>query len=156
PWVIGLLAVVAFGGRSLAVAYRGSLPPRNSVGVADRLRPPERVHVRLLRQQELEERLALEAARLRDGQQQQVLRSHSLGKQARDLPLHGQLADCPLRHVILPRNAVLRQEGEEALSVAFEPLLVCPNRLGRVLPPGDVLVVESIDIFEELTQVVGL
>jgi transposase len=69
PWVIGRLAVVASGGRSLALTYRGSLRPWDGVGVADRPRSPERVHVGLLRLQELQERLALEAARLRDGQQ---------------------------------------------------------------------------------------
>src|SRR5262249_60924523 len=122
--LLAALLVPAFGGQRLwIVGCRGSLPSRHDIGIRDRPRPPEAVHVRLLRQQELQERLALETARLRDGQQQQVLRSHSLVKRTRDLPLHRELPDRPLSHVVLPRNAVLRQKCEEALAVTVEPLL---------------------------------
>src|SRR5262245_14492276 len=69
-------------GRCLVIADRGSLLFRDGVGIPDGFRPPERVHVRLLRQEELQERLALEAARLGDGQQQQVLCGHPLVERA--------------------------------------------------------------------------
>src|SRR4051794_26525757 len=52
----------------------------DGVGITNWPRLPERVQVRLFRQQELEERLSLEAARLGDGQQQQVLRGDPFGE----------------------------------------------------------------------------
>src|SRR5262245_54915830 len=85
---------------------RGALTRDDGVGIPDRPRPPERVHVRFLGQQKLEERLPLETAGLRDGQQEQVLRRDPLEERSRDLPLHRQLPDRALGHVVLPRDAV--------------------------------------------------
>src|SRR5260370_322464 len=81
-------------------------------------RPAEFVDVLGFREQELEERFALEAARLRDSEQEKVVAGGPLEERTRDLPLHGQLADGPLGHVVLPRDAILRQEREKAFAVA--------------------------------------
>src|SRR5690606_27725869 len=114
------------------------------------------IDILAFRQHELQERFTLETTGLRDGQHAEVLRSHSLEKRSRDLPLHGKLANGPFGHVVLPRNAVLRQEREKAFSVAVEPLLEYAHRFRRVFPYNDVLVVEPLDISEELSQVPGL
>src|SRR4051794_9954217 len=102
PWTIAVPAAGAFGrSRSLVMANRGIfLPLRHGVGVPDRFRSPERVQVGFLRQHELEERLLLEAARLGDRQQQEVLWGHPFEEGSRDLPLYGQLPDRPLCHVV--------------------------------------------------------
>ncbi len=55
-----------------------------SVGIADWPRLPERIKVGLLRQQKLQERLLLKAARLGDGQQEQVVASRPLEERSRE------------------------------------------------------------------------
>src|SRR4051794_1690553 len=60
-WLLAnlVLSVTASAATGPAFAPDGSfIPPRGGVGVADRPGPLGRVHVRLLREQELQERLA--------------------------------------------------------------------------------------------------
>src|SRR4051794_4898014 len=128
-------SIVTYGGTTapaLGVIGRRSwfgLPPLHRDRVLDRPGPAELVDVFLLRQQELQERLALEAAGLGNGEQEQVLRCHPLEEVAGDLPLHGQLPDRPLGHVVVPGDTVSGEEREQALPVALEPLLVLDDQL---------------------------
>jgi len=81
-------------------------------GILDRPGPPKLINISFFGQQELQERLLLKAARLRDRQEKQVLMSDSFEECPRDLPLYGQLPDRPFGHVVVPGDAVLAQERE--------------------------------------------
>src|SRR5205814_10420293 len=74
----------------------------------------------------------------------------------RDLPLNCQLPDGPFRHVVLPRDPVATQEGEQAVPVAVEPLAVLFGQLGTLLPPRNVSQVEPLNLLAILPQVPGL
>ena len=64
-------------------------------------------------EKEVEKRLVLKPASLRDSEQAKIVVCTSRGERSRDLPLDGEMSYRPLGGVIVPRNAVMFQKREE-------------------------------------------
>jgi hypothetical protein len=106
---------------------------------------PVLVNVCGFRQEESEKGFSLETARLRDSKQTKVVAGALLAECAGDFALNRQVAKRPLGSVIVPRNTVILNEGEQRLLVPLEPLPIPRNRVMHGGLRRDHFSVEAID-----------
>jgi hypothetical protein len=97
------------------------------------------------RQEESEKGFSLETAGLRDTKQTKVVAGAFLAERAGDFALNRQVAKRPLSSVIVPRNTVILNEGEQRLLVPLEPFPIPHNRVMHGGLLCDYFSVEAID-----------
>jgi hypothetical protein len=74
-------------------------------------------------------------------------------KRARNLPLNSEMAKRPFGCVVIPRDAISLQEGENRFAVAIEPLLILSDQLLTTGTVVNGVPVERINPLLVLAQV---
>src|SRR5271165_6082967 len=81
------------------------------------------------------------------------MRRDTLKKQPRYFSLNCQLLDCPLGHIVVPRDVVFVEKYEETFPIAIKPFLVCACYFGFINSVADGSLVKARDGLFELAQI---
>src|SRR5215468_3314742 len=114
------------------------------------------VDVPRFRQEKAQERFPLETTGLCNTKQTEVLNGTLLAERARDFPLDCQVAKRSFRNVVVPWNAVIRNEGKKRFLVPLKPLAIPSCRVSHRILSRDHLTVEAIDPALVFAKVAGL
>src|SRR5215469_1967101 len=78
---------------------------------------------------------------------------HTFKKRSRYFPLNCQLLNCPLGHIVVPRDAVFVEKHEKTFPIAIKSLLVRACYFGFINPIADGFFVKTLHGLFELVEI---